>query len=63
MARGKRPSRILVITVTGADDGVTVDVPAGKTGENDQPVSGDTTERVVYEGGACLGAAIPSRPT
>ncbi|WP_415831051.1 retention module-containing protein, partial [Castellaniella denitrificans] len=46
----------LVITVTGADDGVTVDVPPGKTGDNDQPVSGDTTDRVVYESGLPLGS-------
>ncbi|MGE4439316.1 MULTISPECIES: retention module-containing protein, partial [Alcaligenaceae] len=46
----------LVITVTGANDGVTVDVPPGKTGDNDQPVSGDTTDRVVYESGLPSGS-------
>ena len=51
----------LVITVTGANDGVTVDVPPGKTGDNDQPVSGDTTDRVVYESG--LPSGSDPRPT
>ncbi|MGB6008633.1 retention module-containing protein, partial [Castellaniella sp.] len=44
----------LTITVTGADDGVTVEVPPTETGN---PVHGTTTDNTVFESGLADGSA------